>query len=567
MKIKKLSLIVILCTIFTSCITDINTNDINSDINLNTSLALPIGSVHANMLYLLDIIDSTYVSTDSTNAICLLYNQENIDLAINLDTSFRKGEYLKDTLTLKTQPCFYELFNLIPSNIESVTLPSGSYKFGKSTKYDLKFNKNTPEEIIKIDSTVIDEANVDFKIKVEGFQISEDNPLVMSFHYPKLLDKEYDNLFSDIYITTNEYSLSKQLTRFMAHFNELDEGNLIDLEIEFNLISTGTSNITRDARLIFETEINLINTHEVYGFVWYRDPIDAGNVNYDIPQDIFQNELLQKNNLLFANPEITITTTTNVGLPLRLELKNVYATKGDKIEYAFFNGEQTTTRDLNIPKVAFDSASTVIKINREYGSLHTLLSMLPETINLDYSVTTPQEEKIEDHSQFLTLPLLAKLDVQAKIPLQFDPTTNFSYKDTLDADFSSLFEQEFLNTIDIDTITLYLDVNSALPVNAHLKLYYLDNTNEVISESKRFTIPSAIVDTEGRVITPTQEELTLNTSGEAIKDVYNTKKIILDISINGYDEKSMIYFQSTNAIDIKIGAFVKAGTSITLNQE
>ena len=303
------------------------------------------------------------------------------------------------------------------------------------------------------------------------------------------------------------------------------------------------------------------------GFVWYRDPIDAGNVNYDIPQDIFQNELLINNNLLFTNPEITITTTTNVGLPLRLELKNVYATKGDKIEYAFFNGKKATTRNLNIPKVAFDSATTVIKINREYGSLHTLLSMLPETINLDYSVTTPQEEKIEDHSQFLTLPLLAKLDVQAKIPLQFDPTTNFSYKDTLDADFSSLFEQEFLNTIDIDTITLYLDVNSALPVNAHLKLYYLDNTNEVISESKRFTIPSAIVDTEGHVITPTQEELTLNTSGEAIKDVYNTKKIILDISINGYDEKSMIYFQSTNAIDIKIGAFVKAGTSITLNQE
>ena len=192
--------------------------------------------------------------------------------------------------------------------------------------------------------------------------------------------------------------------------------------------------------------------------------------------------------------------------------------------------------------------------------------MLPETINLDYKVTTPQKEKIENRPQFLTLPLLAKLDIQAKIPLQFDPTTNFSYKDTLDADFSSLFGDEILNTINLDTITLYLDINNALPVNASLKLYYLDNNDEIISETQQFTISSAIVDSEGRVKTPTQQELILSTIGDAITDVYNTKKIIIDIAVDGYNEQSMIYFESTNAIDIKIGVFAKVGTSISFNK-
>jgi hypothetical protein len=168
---------------------------------------------------------------------------------------------------------------------------------------------------------------------------------------------------------------------------------------------------------------------------------------------------------------------------------------------------------------------------------------------------------------FLTLPLLAKLDVQAKLPLQFDPTTNFSYKDTLDADFSSLFGEDLLNTINLDTITLYLDVNSSLPVNAHLKLYYLDSNDDVISESNKFTIHSAMVDSEGRVKTPTQQELILTTTGEAIQDVSDTKKIILDIAVDGYNEQSMIYFESTNAIDIKVSAFAKVGTSISFNQQ
>ena len=566
MKIKKLLYVVVLSLCFTSCITDVKTEDINTDINLESSLVLPIGSVHANMLYLLDIIDSTYLSTDSTNAICLLYNQENIDLAVNLDTSFRKGEYLAETLTLKTQPCFDAIFGELPPNIESIPLPSGNYKFSRKTKYNLDFNKNTPEEIIKIDSARIQQANVDFKIRVEGITLSEDNFLIMSFHYPELLDDEYDHTFEDIIITTNSYSLSETLNRFMAKFNKLEEENLIDLQIDFNLISKGTTNISIDTKLFFETQINLINTHEVYGFVWYRDPVDAGNVSYEIPQDIFENELLANNNLLFTNPEVIITTTTNAGLPLRLELNNVYATKGERKEYASFNGERFTVRDLVIPERPFDSATTTIAINREYGSLHTLLSMLPETINLDYKVTTPQKEKIENRPQFLTLPLLAKLDIQAKIPLQFDPTTNFSYKDTLDADFSSLFGEEILNTINLDTITLYLDINNALPVNARLKLYYLDNNDEIISETQQFTISSAIVDSEGRVKTPTQQELILSTIGDAINDVYNTKKIIIDIAVDGYNEQSMIYFESTNAIDIKIGAFAKVGTSISFNK-
>ena len=198
MKIKNMFLISVLCFVFSGCITDINTNDIKPNLNLGTSLVLPIGNVHADMLYLLNLLDSTYIQSDSANGIYLLYEQKNIDLAVNLDTSFRKGEYLKETLTLRTESCFSDIFNDIPSNIDQVTLPSGSYKFGRETKYDLRFNKNKPEEIIQIDSAVIAQANVDFIIQVDGVELSEENVLMLSFNYPTLLSEEYDHLFEDI---------------------------------------------------------------------------------------------------------------------------------------------------------------------------------------------------------------------------------------------------------------------------------------------------------------------------------------------------------------------------------
>ena len=63
---------ILLCCTLTGCITDINVSDLNTEVNGGTALAVPIGSVHANMSDLLDLVDSTYITADSTNAICII---------------------------------------------------------------------------------------------------------------------------------------------------------------------------------------------------------------------------------------------------------------------------------------------------------------------------------------------------------------------------------------------------------------------------------------------------------------------------------------------------------------
>jgi hypothetical protein len=165
----------------------------------------------------------------------------------------------------------------------------------------------------------------------------------------------------------------------------------------------------------------------------------------------------------------------------------------------------------------------------------------------------------------MTKPLIASLKCKAKLPLQFDPTSTFAYADTLDIDFSNI-SKDIFNTIEIDTIDLYLDITSALPANTSLKLIYLDENDQQIMESETFTIASAMVDAEGTVTTPTVETLTLTTTGEAIEDVLNTKKIKFEISLNGYDENSRVYFHITDAIDIKVNTFIKTTVQTILTE-
>ena len=558
---RKLLSLAVLCSLLTSCVTNFNLDEVKEDSDLNTSLGFPIGSVHADMVNLLDLVNSEYVTVDSSNAVCIVYD-EYLKLMPQVDTMTFNGKKLAQTINLNKETSLENVFNGMQSN--KATLPAGNYAFGVQTKYNLDFNRNNPDEIVQVDSGKIERASIDFRVKTEGIELSDDNFLILSFEYTNLFEEEFEHKYENIVIKTNDYIIKDTLSGyFTVHFDPTEKGNLIDLDVKFNLVSSGNTTISKDAKIKFETRMHSILGKEAYGFVWFKN-VESGSITYDIPQDIFEKELLKNNNLLFTNPQVEVIATTNAGVPVQFEIDNVYATKGDRVEYASFNGQKNAIVDLQIPSQPYDSAQTIITVDKDFGSLNTLFSMLPETINLDYSIKTPQAERNEN-LQFVTKPLIANLKCKAKLPLQFDPTSTFAYADTLDIDFSNI-SKDIFNTIEIDTIDLYLDITSALPANTSLKLIYLDENDQQIMESETFTIASAMVDAEGTVTTPTVETLTLTTTGEAIEDVLNTKKIKFEISLNGYDENSRVYFHITDAIDIKVNTFIKTTVQTILTE-
>lgn len=557
---------VLLCCALTGCMTDISFSDLNTDINGGTALALPIGSVHANMSDLLDLVDSTYITADSTNAICILYSQNDIAIDLKFD-NIEKSEALVDTIKLRNKECFYEILNSLPADVNSVTLEKGVYKFREESTYEFSFDQEEENsKRIKIDSAIIANATLDVMINAYGCELSESNYLIMTLEYPEILDERYADEFRNIKITANNYSIKKELEHLRFYFTEITGDSPIDLAVNFELVSDGTLTITRDADLQFNMKVEIENTEALFGYFWMKDPITSDKLSYDIPREIIENELLKNSNLLFTNPILELNATTNIGIPISLDIHDVYAVKNGEEYHATFNNNSTLKVEFNRPTQPYDSASTKLILDRDNGSLHTLLSVLPEQINIDYSVSTIYQEESESW-HFMTMPIQANVDVMAKVPLQFDPTSNFVYNDTIDADLSSLVEDGTLENIEIDTVNLYLDIENKLPVNTNLKLVYLDENDQIITESKTFTIQSAEVDAEGRVTNATNETIILSTNGESINDVLNTKKIILALSLESCDENSRIYFQTTDAIDIRLSAFIKVKASISLEED
>jgi hypothetical protein len=158
------------------------------------------------------------------------------------------------------------------------------------------------------------------------------------------------------------------------------------------------------------------------------------------------------------------------------------------------------------------------------------------------------------------------MDLDITVPFQFDEKTQFTYKDTIAADLSSILST-ITDIAQIDTLCLYLDINSALPACASIKLLFLDENFNLIRESKSFEIPSAQVDSLGKVETPTLDNQIISFGNDLVQDIVSTKNIQFAITLKGYNESSKIYIQTTDKIDIDLSAYVKAKINLFSNSE
>ncbi|MEE1090386.1 MAG: hypothetical protein UH103_03055 [Paludibacteraceae bacterium] len=102
---RKLLSLAVLCSLLTSCVTNFNLDEVKEDSDLNTSLGFPIGAVHADMVNLLDLVNSEYVTVDSSNAVCIVYD-EYLKLMPQVDTMTFDGKKLTQTINLNKEASF-----------------------------------------------------------------------------------------------------------------------------------------------------------------------------------------------------------------------------------------------------------------------------------------------------------------------------------------------------------------------------------------------------------------------------------------------------------------------------
>lgn len=646
--LKKLLIVLITTTIaFTSCVEKVDLNNMDSSVTLNPALALPIGSVHANMIDLLSFVDSSFINVDEKNGIYIFFEQDglNIDFAVD---QFSKGEKLSETLTLSRIEEVNKAFttidsyiidfnnkideitniiqvgkisyieplhepediilpneitsqiNTINKNIEQINkfegfdisfipkikktledikteidkigrlqrftevkLPETEFSFEQRSEYNFGFNifeegvKN-----IRIDSAKIASANIDFEMRIEGVDFSQGDYLLVELDFPKLFNDTIQDRFEVFKITENVFTFSEHMSNFMAYFDLVNKTNYIDLSINFTLVSVGSLTINRDAKFTFDTEINLINFEEIYGHIWQKDEFQSGEIAFDIPAGLFNSELIQTNNILLSNPLIDIDFNHNIGIPMNLIVDNFYYEKNG-VKFNLDNNNESNSIKLEIeqPSKIGEFSNTQFKLDNTNSPIAELIQKLPERIGVQWHVLTPITADSSVH--YFKNPIQANMDIDVTVPFQFDETTYFAYKDTIAADLTSIISS-ITDIGQIDTLCLYLDITSALPANVNAKLLFLDENFNLIRETNSFEITAAIVDNEGKVETPTLQNKTISFGNNLVQDIVATKNIMFEIQIEGYDDTSKIYIQSTDKIDIDLSLFAKAKIELAL---
>ena len=561
---KKLLTFILLCGLLSSCITDINLKDANTDISLNPALALPIGSVHAHMIDLLTLVDSSYIKEDAHNGIYVYYKGDSLDFNFKVE-DFRDGETLNETLTLRTLPALSEIFDILDNlGVKKAPIPEGTFPFKKETLYHFGFNEYVEgEKDIHVDSAVIQHAEIFFEVNIEGIELTENTYLEMDFHFPGFLDEEYANKFENIKIKKTPYTYKDAMDHFMAHFDiEESTSNAVDLVVDFRIISDGNSTITSDAKIKFKTDIKYMNFEEIYGHIWQKEKYKGDVVSFDIPTDVFASDILKDNKILFSNPRLGINLTSNIGVPMLLQIENFHYTKNG--EENIIETKEKCNLTINIPEKPGDTYHAYLELNNDNSPISKLISEFPENITLDWAVYA--NDSVREHTHYFINPIVAYMDFEVTVPFQFDPTTQIFYKDTIAADLEETLST-ITNIVNIDTVSLYLDITSSLPATAIVKLCYLDENNNLLFESKEFTVEAAEVDGDGRVLNPTIQNKEIGFSSNLAKEIMDTKNIAFEIGLKTKDDNSKLYIQATDKLDITLSAYAKAKINLTTNTQ
>ena len=536
------------------CCTTVNID--NMEVTYNPSLAVPIGNFNASLFDVVDYVNADYLEADSsTNMVYYIWRENNNTINFDLN-DFSYGGVVTSTEELKNCDPFSSLLK-----DGKFIIPAGDYDFTTTSSYEFRYNENTSEKIIEIDSVTISNAQFYCDINISGISLSNENWLEIMFVFPNITNSK-KNQFS-IKLTSNTGSIRKEMSNFTAYFS--DDKNTTNLKLFYTLHSNGSLSFEDNIKVDYTTEINIIDINALYGYFWSKDAITNDEISAEIPTDFFNQDLFVSNKLLFSNPEIYMNIYNTNGIPVRFFVDEIYATSnsGNKY-YADFNGNKYCSMDIKRADTPGETAKTTIKFDKDNGKTQQLFEEFPKDIHYKWKIFIDDVNKTP--RQFAFIPANMKMDIEMRLPLQFNPTSELSYKDTIDADFSSLAENDIIpEEIDIEYINIHLDIANGLPVNIDGTFEFLDENDNVVYSVDSVAIASATINDEGIAQLHSESHILLPFKGDDIELLFKTKKIKLYAKVSGYNNESKIDIRANNRLNIHISAFAKAKATANLD--
>lgn len=521
-----------------SCIEkDVDLTNIDGTTSVQTSLALPVGSMQfkfsdfigENAIPQLSIDDKgRYVYTDTmytsgdyhpVDLTALIthandrwnINEEKQQIFTQLETNFPG---LEQTLKMVI-PGFtgYNSIDTIPIKKITTTLAAFGYPIDRLA-FDLEFpieidlsQLNNDFNYQRVDSILVDVAHFTSIFKIENFDLQWENikgiELVLSDNFRGigpvvLLPIEGKNFYQPLPLDMQDF----HLVLMKDPQAESSGDNIVDslsLKIRFKIELDQDLAIDGDRYIGYDFEVDLIDYSAMYGYfaaynlmrdTQHQTPLTSLWAGWEW----FENWLLP-----VSEPIVHAEVEHSLGLPMVAHLDYLYVESkdGERRDATFDEAKQEKSKIIHIPsQIAMDDplekrAHTHLQLDYTdtLGNIDTLFTITPHTLSYSFSVATDSTSDIKQYR--ITDNTDINLTTTIRIPFAFNEGVQLSYSDTLSEIAISEFSLDsLLQSLPIEedslalTLKLYMVVENGIPFEVACNFMFLDENNDVVTLSR-----------------------------------------------------------------------------------
>lgn len=350
------------------------------------------------------------------------------------------------------------------------------------------------------------------------------------------------------------FNTFNDLTDYLA---KMPTSNQLACELTLTLTKTGGNIILPTHSANVDFQFSGIQYKIIFGNFGNRIiPVQEDTVNVEI----FNNSL--GGQLYFVNPKIKIHLYNSFGVPLGAAFTNfrIYSSS-DQTYYPYtipanYNpllvqapnyGEHYKTTTIVLDTNNFPQIRNIIYNNPRYFYLQTNAMMNPPF--------TAQYNYLTDTSRFA-------VNLEVELPL-WGRSTQWILQDTIPFDFAELNKDSAVDLNNIEYVKFQFNVLNAMPTEAKVQIYFTDTLYNVIDSvftpQNMMIVQSGVLNSQGKVITPTRKITQVVYTGSRISGLTNVKKALVRAYINTSNNgNTNVRFYSNNYIDVKAGVQVQA---------
>ena len=559
--------------LFNSCMSDVDLLNISNDLKIDQSLVIPVGEAKVTINDIFRKLGVLPTGIDTLSTEIYYQNISSMEYSfkpVNLSDSIKPFD---KTLALKLVSFTFDANQPIVFPSISDTLPLG-------------INSNTTQQridIIKMSSSLLS-VNFDASDDIKAIPA---NDILVEFVFPPNKLKIDNGI--NIQFRPLAYG---QITPIpaMGSYSIFPNG---DTKIPFK-INVSVRNQPIQIKLDANSYIKIKLTFDkiVLSEAWGKFKLlinDMQSTQFDL------GKFIPNGYLRFESPTIDISATSNIGVDLALKLDYLRTSNSlstpVKYEQAWFNNHTTNTTNLYLtgPSVVGTTVSnTLTQFNNTNGEIDKLINTnpYPNTIDFKYSVS---DNPLPGRTiNFITADSKVKFDLKTRFKMSLKDGSNYTLKDTI-----KNVGQGLGAVLDgVDSAVMVLNFSNGLPIKAFYRMTFCKsdapndtiacNISNVKNDSvfgtifSRYQLNAPDVNADGTVKTGgiKTQTLQIGLSKNMIADLKNTKFIAYTVSmagdqtvINGVPTTNPIHLTTKNSFGVKLGVFIKANATVTLNKK